>query len=218
VKTALVPVDFARCEELADRASRGDDGAWKELVERLWPHVRALVRDSRAMSARRRSEDEVRDVVTRLFHKLGASNGRGLRLHFSWRERHPDKTFEDWLRIATKNALRDHLRERLGSRRSAAGDTPDEPSVKRLLNELATWTGLDDVGVRPPITNAQTARQLLEFARDRLPPDQHRALTAWLTGDSFEEIGASLGGATEDARRLVRAAIATLRRHFAGCA
>jgi hypothetical protein len=92
---------------------------------------------------------------------------------------------------------------------------PGEPLAKRLLNELAKQLPLDDVGVRPPVTDAQTARQLLEFAQRELPPDQRTALLEWLQGASFEMIAetSALPG-PEDAKRLVRAAVAVLRRQF----
>jgi hypothetical protein len=50
-----------------------------------------------------------------------------------------------------------------------------------------------------------------------LPPDQWAALMAWIDGASFAEIEEQLGVREPDGRRkLVRAAIAVLRRHFAG--
>jgi hypothetical protein len=58
-------------------------------------------------------------------------------------------------------------------------------------------------------------RQLLEFACARLPPDQYRALVLWIEDATFAEIDAAIAGAAEgEGQRLVRAAVATLRRHF----
>jgi hypothetical protein len=66
------------------------------------------------------------------------------------------------------------------------------------------------------MTAAQTARQLLEFAREHLPEDQLGALMMWLEGATFEEIAEELGlGEPEAARKTQRAAVAALRRHFA---
>ncbi len=201
--------DLAECEKLAARAAEGETMAWTALVERLWPPMRRLVRANRSMGSAR-SEDDVRDVLTKLFSKLGRENGRGLRLYGAWSVRHPEKTFEDWLRIVAKNVVRDRAREELGPR-----ENPSDPSVKRLLNEFAASPCIEAMGVRPPITAAQTARQLIEFARSHLPDDQRRALALWLEGASFEEIESECGLAADSARKLVRSAVAILRRKFA---
>jgi DNA-directed RNA polymerase specialized sigma24 family protein len=208
------PVDWKRCEALAARGADGDARALQELVEALWPAWMGLVRGSRAMASLSRSEDDVHDVLLKLVEKIDRG-GRTLGHYPPWREQHPDKTFEDWMGIVVANAIRDHLRERLGPTR--APDSPDDPSVKRLFNEFACSPALEQLGLRPPITAAQTARQLLEFARARLPTDQCDALLRWIDGATFAEIEEELG--LEDpggGRKLVRAAIAVLRRHFAG--
>jgi len=201
-------VDLAECEKLAHRAADGDTVAWTAMVGQLWPALHRLLRSNHSMGGAR-SEDDVRDALTKLFSKLGAKQGRGLKLYGSWRARHPDKTFEDWIRIVAKNVVRDRAREALGARTSSA-----EPSVKRLLNEFASSPRVESLGVRPPMTAAQTARQLLDFAQSHLPSDQHRALTLWLEGATFAEIESECELANDDARRLVRAAVAVLRRQF----
>lgn len=159
-----------------------------------------------------RSEDHVRNVVTSVVEKLGGSERHGLGLYASWRPRNAEKTFEDWLRIVTANAVRDYVRHELGD---ALSRDPVEPSTTRLLNEFRTSPVIETLGVRPPITAAQTARQLLQFAEMRLPSEQLASLRLWLDGAGFDEIAADahlIDG--EEARRLVRAAIGTLRRHF----
>src|SRR5262249_12915422 len=149
-----------------------------------------------------RSDDEIRNVLTKIVDKLGRDGGRALRLYGTWRERHTDKTFEDWIRIVTSNVVRDHVRESMVDAASY-----EEPSVKRLLNEFATSAALPQLAVRPAFTAAQTARELFEFAERKLAPDQHRALVLWVEGASFPEIGAELGLPSEDdAGKLVRAA------------
>lgn len=208
-------VDWVRCEALAARAADGDADARRELIEVLWPTWLGLARASRALRPLARSDDSAHEVVARLVEKLGRAGGRGLRLYRPWRERHPDKTFADWMKIVVANAVRDHLREQLGATR--APPSPEDPSVKRLLNEFAGSPLLEELGVRPPMTAAQTARQLLEYARAHLPPDQWAALVAWIDGASFAEIEEQLGVREPDGgQKLVRAAIAVLRRHFAG--
>jgi RNA polymerase sigma factor (sigma-70 family) len=206
----LTALDAELCEALALRATTGDQRACRELVEHLWPAWVSMVRTNRSMAGLARSEDHVHDVVTRLVEKIGRPDGRGLLLYPPWRERNPDKNFLDWIRIVTKNAIRDYVREQLGSTRTR----PGEISVKRLLNEFASSPALDELGIRPPFTAAQTARELVEFARGRLSEAQLRALGLWLEGADFEEMAEELALTAEEARKLMRSAVATLRRHF----
>lgn len=197
------------------RAAEGDDTAWRALVEHLWPFWQHAVRTSRAMGPLARGEDHIHDVVAALVEKLGPENGAALGLYPAWRAANPDKTFEDWIRIVTAYAVRDHVRRALG--RSKARD-PEIPSPKRLLNELVTSPLADDpaFAVHPSMTTAQTAKTLLTWARNRLAADQTRALMMWMEGAEFDEIGEALtGGDAEAARRLLRAGVAVLRRHFA---
>jgi DNA-directed RNA polymerase specialized sigma24 family protein len=205
-----IALDAARCEWLVERGAAGDEVARRNLVEVLWPSLLDMVRSSRSMGPLARSEDHVHEVATRVVEKLVGRDGHVLRTYVPWRDRNHELTFVDWLRIVTKNAVRDYVREQVGPRRADA----DEPSLKRLLNEFASSAVLEEQGVRPPLTAAQTARELLEFARDRLPEPQVRVLAAWLEGASFEDIGAETGKTAGESRRLLRAAVATLRRQF----
>jgi hypothetical protein len=89
---------------------------------------------------------------------------------------------------------------------------------KRMLNTLASRLPAGDderIGFRPLMTEAQHARELLEYAARSLDPDQFRALRSWMDGASFAELAAELGLAgPRDADRLVRAGPERLRRHF----
>lgn len=207
--------DLEACEALVARACDNDDEAWRTLVETLWPVWRVWVGRSHTMGSLARSQDHVDDVVAELIDKLSPHGGAALGLYGAWRELNADKTFEDWIRIVTSYTVRDYVRRALG--RSRARE-PGLPSQKRLINELYASPAIDEVGgARPAYTAAQMARQLLEFARDRLTPEQYGALTLWLAGADFDEIAAELGtGDAEDGRRLLRAAVATLRRRFVG--
>jgi hypothetical protein len=65
-------------------------------------------------------------------------------------------------------------------------------------------------------TSRHAARELASWAEARLPAPQSAALEAWLSGGSFEEIGLSLAiGDGAAAKRVIRAALAALRRHAA---
>ena len=206
------PLDDRQWEALVARAAAGDELARRSLLERLWPVWTEMVRSSRSMGSFARSDDHVDAVVGRLIEKIARPDGRALRSYLDWQASHGDQTFADWIRIVTKNAVRDHLRDQLGT----GNPTPaGEPSVKRLLNEFAVSpVAAEDLGHRPPVTAAQTARELLEFAASRLPEAHLRALSQWLAGATFEEIGRAEGEPSAAARGKVRAGIAVLRRHF----
>lgn len=207
-------IDSLRCEALAAGAASGDNNAWKELIAVLWPAWTRQVRASRAMGSFARSEDCVRDVLANLVQKLGEDRARRLRTFSDWHERNPEKTFDDWARIVAANAIRDYVRAQLGAASTSEGEPL--PSAKRLLNEFSMSPRLEELGFRPPVTAAQAARQLLEYAEAHLPPAQRQALGAWLDGSTFEEIERDLGlEEPGEAKRLVRAAIAVLRRRFA---
>lgn len=197
--------DATLLEALAQRAAKGDRAALREWLERLWPVLVGLVRSSGSMRSLIYSDDHVHNVVQAALEKLS----RGVESYVAWRGVHPEKGVLDWVRIVTKNAIRDYLRAQLGPRTATA-----EPSAKRLLNEFAASEQLDQVGQRPPFTAAQTARELYEFAKERLTAPQLRALSLWLEGQSFEEIAADLRIATGAAAPLLQAGIAVLRRHF----
>ena len=209
---AVPSFDVRLCERLVEQCLEGDPTAVERLVSYLWPIWLEMVRTSRNMSALRRSEDDVRNVATRMVEKIARRGGRNLELYVAWRQRHPSKDFGDWLRIVTANVVRDYVREHRGPSRSPS----DALSVKRLLNEFSMRTTLGDEQMHePPFTPLQTARELCEFAERRLPADQLGALTLWLQGATFEDIGTELGITEDEGRKTVRAAVAMLRRHFA---
>src|SRR4051812_40546335 len=111
------------------------------------------------MGSLRHSEDDTHEVLAAVVEKLGGRGARSLKLYGGWRERHPEKTFADWIRIVTKNVIRDHVRAVLGESKQTAVDR--DPSVKRVLNEFASSQAWEQTGIRPPMTLAQTSRQLL---------------------------------------------------------
>ncbi len=205
-------VDIDLCEELAQQAASGDAQACQKLIEILWPHWLDLVRTSRHMGSLGKSDDHVYNVATALVAKFGDRQGRALKSYPSWRDANAGKDFGDWVRIVTANAVRAYLREQLGAR----GSLSDAPSLKRMLNEYMMAPALEEPGVRPPMTRDQTVRELVEFAKTKLPTNQVRALALWLEGSSFEDIEHQLKLPAGQGNRLLRAAVAVLRRHFKG--
>ena len=194
------------------RALQGDENAFSELMTLLWEPCLKLVTRSSAMRGLATGEDGAREVTTRMMAKLKRDDHRALRLFQDWQQRHPDKTFADWFKITVANVVRDFAREQRGTDHQRV---PGELSKKRLLNDFAKSLPLDALGKRPPVTDAQTARQLLEYARERLPADQLAALESWIQGASYAAIATSRGlSDTASAKKLVRAAVAVLRRQF----
>lgn len=197
---------------LADRIAAGEAELFPTLVEQIWEPCLRLVGGSRAMRGLQAGEDDVREVATRVLTRLSRDEHRALRLYGPWQAANLDKSFADWLKILVANVVRDFAREQRGSEQL---QMPGEPSVKRLLNHFASTLPLDELGARPAMTDAQTARELLEFAKHHLRADQLGALERWLEGSTFDDIAASQAlDHADGARKLVRSAVATLRRKF----
>lgn len=215
--------DGAACERLLARVASTAEPPWRELVALLWPELLRLVRKSRGMKALAHSDDHVHNAALLTLEKLGKDGCRAARLYAPWRDAHPGKSLDDWLRIVTTNVVRDYVRERSGRSGARRGGTGGEASSsetrmdKRLLQSLATMLPDDDD--LPPsamlsATSSHAARELAAWAEDRLPEEQLAALTSWLAGSSFEEMAAELSIANAAAaKKLVRAAVATLRRY-----
>jgi hypothetical protein len=212
---ALGDSELATLAAYVPRVVGGDGAAWKELAARLEPLLIELLRRSRTLGPMRHNLDDCRAVMISVLERLGKDDYRSLRLFRPWADAHPGKDFGDWIRIVTVNLARDHVSSRLGVAERADDEVPLN---KRMLNTLASLLPGDDDGrlaFRPAMTETQLARELLEYAERALDPDQLRALRCWMDGSRFAEIAAELGlAAPRDADKLVRAALARLRRHF----
>jgi hypothetical protein len=209
--------DLATLAAYVPRVVAGDAAAWNELVVRLEPLLLQLLRRSRTLGPMRHSVDDCRAVMISVLERLSKDDYRSLRLFQPWADANPGKDFGDWIRIVTVNIARDHVTARLGG---AARSDDEAPINKRMLNTLASMLPADDdhrLAFRPSMTNVQLARELLEYAARSLEPTQLRALGRWMDGASFDELARELGLASPRAAdKLVRAALARLRRHFGG--
>jgi hypothetical protein len=167
----------------------------------------------------RHNVDDCRAVMISVLERLSKNDFRSLRLFQPWADANPGKDFGDWIRIITVNIARDHVSARLGGA-ARAGSDDGAPLNKRMLNTLASLLPGDDdhrLAFRPSMTNVQLARELLEYAARALESTQLHALRRWMDGASFDELAGELGLANpRDADKLVRAALARLRRHFGG--
>ena len=211
-KASAPDFDEAACERLIEGVGSLTSPAWRDLVALLWPELMRILRASRAMVAFAKSEDHVRNAAVLVLDKLGKDGCRVASLYRPWRDAHPEKSLRHWLTIVTTNVARDYVKERTG--RAEGG--PD----KRLLASLATFLpDDDDLDALLPssmlsATSSHAAHELLRWADERLTPEQRAALGAWLEGTSFEEMAIQIRVADGPAaKRVVRAAIAVLRRH-----
>lgn len=187
----------------------GGDDAWQRFFARHASTVQRLIRASRSMGSLARSDDHCRGVMARVFERLRRDDHRALRLFLAWRERHPEKGFDDWLTIVVTNVIRDYVSARLAGRDAADAGVAVLVEMAEELQE-----GAAALQVLPHATTRETARQLIEHARAHLPEDQAASLVAWLEGWDFEEIAARQGlPNARTAERAVRAALARLRRH-----
>ncbi len=196
VRWGVDRIDDRRLSVLVADVLAGRDAAWSELVAMLYPHLERLVATSPSLGPLRGSEDHKRNAVTDVLAKLARNDHRALALLEPWLAAHPDKTSGDWLRIVTGNAIREYVSRQLGS-------DATKRWVHTLAGELTDSTPLP--ALRPPVTTQQTARQILDYAAEHLPVEQTRALEAWLHQAALPANG----------ERLVRAALARLRRQFA---
>jgi uncharacterized protein (DUF2267 family) len=191
-------------------AGRAD--AWPKLVEHLFPQLEAIVGRSRHMGPLRGSLDHRRNATTHVLDKLSRNECNALKLLGEWLEANPLKTFDDWLRIVVANGIRDYVTSQLGS------PVPEGAVNKRMLHTLAQALPDDDQGrgARPAVTDQQTARAILEYAEEHLSDEQMRALAAWLHLGDFAAVSAAAGiPDAAAAEKLVRSALAKLRRQFA---
>jgi len=217
--TAMGDSDLAALAANVPRVVGGDASAWNELVVRLEPLLLQLLRRGRTLGPMRHNVDDCRAVMISVLERLSKNDFRGLRLFQPWADANPGKDFGDWIRIVTVNIARDHVSARLGGA-ARAGSDDEAPLNKRMLNTLASLLPGDDdyrLAFRPSMTNVQLARELLEYAARSLESTQLHALRRWMDGASFDELAGELGLANpRDADKLVRAALARLRRHFGG--
>lgn len=186
--------------------------AFGEAFGTLWPFCVSFAQRSRALRGIRANEDDVREVAVKTLERLGQDSARAIRTVPDWLARNPGKSASDWLRVVVANAARDYVRARAGAR---PADPEEGLNLKARLNVCVLSLSEDDGSARPPYTAIQTARQVIEFASGHLPADQARALSLWLTGAGFDEMADELElESGEEARKLMRSAVASLRREF----
>lgn len=131
--------------ELLDAALRGDESAWRELVETLYPLVAGIIRNHLRREADR--EDVAQEVFVKIFANLGQFQGRQPFDH--WVSRISLNACHDWLRriaarpMVSYSDLGDDERELIERTLSTDEAGPDEPQsmlhdlLERLISTLA---------------------------------------------------------------------------------
>ncbi len=123
-------------DSLLDAARNGDEGAWRELVDILYPAVAGTIRNHLRREADR--DDVAQEVFIKIFVNLGQYAGQQPFHH--WVSRITLNACRDWLRrIAVRpltdfSDLTDDELEILQRTLASDAPPPDEPAA--LLNDL----------------------------------------------------------------------------------
>lgn len=121
---------------LLESALRGDDEAWRRLVEALYPLVAGIIRNHLRREADR--DDVAQEVFVKIFSNLGQFQGRQPFDH--WVSRITLNACHDWLRkiaarpMVSYSDLGDDEREVL--ERTLADDEPTGNEPHTMLHEL----------------------------------------------------------------------------------
>lgn len=196
--------------ELISATLAGDEAAWQRLWQTVEPTLLSVLRQPRVLGRLAHSEDDCRNVAVAVMARLRADRFGRLAQYAAARQHNPALPFLAWLAVVTRRVAIDYLRshETYVDRRHERDAS--SPGGWRQIGTLPSDSQLP--GGRPPITSRGTAREVYAVASAELPVEQRAALAAWLEGATFEEIPAR--GAPRTAEKLVRAAVASLRRRF----
>ncbi len=130
--------------------------------------------------------------------------------------RKPSTPFRGWLINLVRFAAREHVRVRLGWRAAMGAG----PSKRALGTDATRLSDVAEAGQRPPLTDYVTVKALVDEISaftEEFPKAMRQALTLWLADLDFDEIAAELAlDQRAEARKLVRAAQARLRKQFRG--
>lgn len=205
-----MPVDWGALEGLARQSVDGVPGAWPEFLRTL---EQALAPFWRRMPIGRLKdrEDDRRNIATAMFEKLHRDDLGALRGYFAAAPRPP---FRAWIHTVFVRTGIDYQRGHDEYVRAPAAAATSRPRWRELVSLRSSAPG-----ARPAVTDEQLVREMLDFldegAGDARRARYRRGVELWLADRSDDEIAAELqlAGAKE-ARNLVRAALAVLRRRF----
>jgi DNA-directed RNA polymerase specialized sigma24 family protein len=206
--------DPEQLDQLVDRVCEGDEAAWQALWCALDARLEGLVQRRGLIGRLSGRPDDRRGVVVLVMARLRQNDYQRLKMYRAERQRKPSLALMAWLAVVTKHVAVDYLRAHpdfVATRGVGVSDRRGEVVDPRTLPP-----GSRGPAARPPVTVTISGRQMLEWARENLPPPQYQALELRIEKDTADlEIARVLGLASaEDAQRLVRAAEARLRRQF----
>ncbi len=149
---------WRRIEELVREVASGEESSWPALMVALEPKLTVLVRYQKIGRLRRR-EDDLRNIVVRVFEKLSADEYRALR-RFCEMDGAP--SFQSWLRRVVKSSAIDYMRQHAEYRRRSEPVSGDESDVRWIsLATLSTGigqAGADSMADKRRVVYAEVAR------------------------------------------------------------
>lgn len=199
-------------EALVAAAASADERAWQALWRVIEPPLLRIVAQPQFLARLGQREDDRRNIVVAVMARLRGDNFQRLRVYLEARRENPRLRFISWLRVVAKRVGIDYLRAHPDYVRRT---DPNASTPGRWVDAGTLPPASQLVGGRPPVTNRETARKLLEFVAGAVPEAQARALELWAHGESFAEIARAIGLASaREAEKSVRAALERLRRKY----
>lgn len=194
VRNSIVDIADSADSTLIERALKGDESAFAELVRRyqaaVWGTVHRILGRS--------SEDE--DAVQEVF----------LRAYSSLRRFDPKYPFGPWILRIAANYCIDLLRRRK-ARRYKLWTELQENEQQRLLNTMSVEGNFDSIVSGSPETHEMVARALL----DELKPKYRTAfILRDVEGRDYREVAHALGTTELAARVRVSRARAEIQKKF----
>ncbi len=200
-------------EELVADAVDGDQRAWGTLWQALEPRLLGLIRRPQFSGPLSARDDDCRNIALAVMARLRDDDYRRLRGYLEAKRTKPGLKLMPWLIVMTKRVTIDYLRssdQYVDRRRDADASAPGQWIDNEPLPPPSR-----SGGQRPPFTRRGTAREILSYCGHELATDQRAALELWTEGASSDDIASALALPDANAAtRLVRAALARLRRHF----
>jgi len=197
-------------EALVTAVIEGDELAWQRLWRDVEPMLLRMLAQPSVFGRLSQREDDRRDVCVAVMARLRAESFHRLRLYVDAKRANPELQFQTWLRVVAKRVGIDHIRAHPEWLRRSE---PDASAVGRWVAPETLPPPSRVGGARPPMTNHQAAREVLEQARAVVDDLQFRVLELWSSGESFEDIAAEMQlRDAAHAQKIVRATIERVRR------
>ncbi|MFT3695977.1 MAG: hypothetical protein QM831_22765 [Kofleriaceae bacterium] len=199
-------MDEGELEQLVERTVGGEVAAWRVLWAEVEPWLEKIVASPRFLGRVGQRDDDRSNILVEVMARLHADGFHRLRLYIETRRATPTLKFKPWLRVVTKRVGIDYLRGHENYRDQRSNPQWIEPGTLPPESQLS--------GVRPPVTNQNTALELLRYATGAVPEPLLSALELWTSGASYDDIARELEISVGESQKHVRAALERLRRRF----